>query len=43
MWRFDDFVGTSEHRVIGLFSLSHEQNKARFNYAVARRQRRMPI
>ena len=30
-------------RIIGLFSLSHEQNKARFNYAVARRQRRMPI
>ena len=30
-------------RIIGLFSLSHEQNKARFNYAVARKQRRMPI
>ena len=27
-------------RIIGLFSLSHEQNKARFNYAVARKQRR---
>ena len=26
--------------IIGLFSLSHEQNKARFNYAVARKQRR---
>ena len=23
-----------------MFSLSHEQNKARFNYAVARKQRR---
>ena len=29
--------------IIGLFSLSHEQNKARFNYAMARKQRRMPI
>ena len=27
-------------RIIGLFSLSHEQKKARFNYAVARKQRR---
>ena len=26
--------------IIGLFSLSHEQNKARFNYAMARKQRR---
>ena len=23
--------------IIGLFSLSHEQNKARFNYAMARK------
>ena len=29
--------------IIGLFSLSHEQNNARFNYAMARKQRRMPI
>ena len=29
--------------IIGLFSLSHEQNKARFNYAMARKQRRLPI
>ena len=29
--------------LIGLFSLSHEQNNARFNYAMARKQRRMPI
>ena len=26
--------------IIGLFSLSHEQNNARFNYAMARKQRR---
>ena len=31
---------TRRTRIIGLFSLSHEQNKARFNYAVARKQRR---
>ena len=31
---------TRTTRIIGLFSLSHEQNKARFNYAVARKQRR---
>ena len=30
-------------RIIGLFSLSHEQNKARFNYAVARKQRRSQL
>ena len=33
----------TDHRIIGLFSLSHEQNNARFNYAMARKQRRMPI
>ncbi len=38
----EDTEGT-DHRIIGLFSLSHEQNKARFNYAMARKQRRMPI
>ena len=31
---------TRRARIVGLFSLSHEQNKARFNYAVAREQRR---
>ena len=34
------FTEGTDHRIIGLFSLSHEQNKARFNYAVARKQRR---
>ena len=33
----------TQKSIIGLFSLSHEQNKARFNYAMARKQRRMPI
>ena len=33
----------TQKSIIGLFSLSHEQNKARFDYAMARKQRRMPI